>query len=256
MVQRTRQGAILAGLVNEDRGRDGRSESGERDPSPADHPLAVEIPESLVVLDGVANLPQRLNGAEPDVETPDEHAGVVDHHWEGRRGLIRILEPAAASPEVVYAALESLQHHMDWAGKRHDPQLQHVVLLKGPSTLEVGDRFTTTQHTKLGYWLDNSVVVEAHRPDQLGFDTEGTHYLHSGRMNATGQWQHRYRLEPGTGGCLIRYSCRWVLTKGRVDVYAAAIIAATVHRGVRNLVALAEELFALPAPVRTTLQGP
>jgi hypothetical protein len=40
-----------------------------------------------------------------------------------------------------------------------------------------------------------------------------------------------------------------------VDVYQAAIIAANVHRGVRNLVALAEEL-AAAAEVIGQLPGP
>jgi hypothetical protein len=198
------------------------------------------------------SIPRGSNGSEPDVEAPTQQPGVVDHHWEGRRGLISILEPAAASPEVIYAALESLQHHMDWAGDRHGPHLQHVVLLKGPTTLAVGDKFTTTQHTKLGYWLDSSLVVEAQRPVRLGFDTEGTHFLQNGRKNATGRWQHRYQLEStSSGASLIRYRCRWLLTMGRVDVYAAAIIAANVHRGVRNLVALSEELAAMPNAVRS-----
>jgi hypothetical protein len=177
--------------------------------------------------------------------------GSVDHEWADGSGLISVVELARAPRDIVYSALESLRHHQDWAGERHRPTVQQVVSLRGPDKLAVGDRFTTIQSTKLGHWSDQSLVVLASRPELLGFDTRGTHYLHDGRRNARGRWQHRYRLEvSGPKNTLINYSCRWTLTEGTIDVYGAVIIANTVHRGVLNLVALSEELAAAPAVKR------
>jgi hypothetical protein len=171
--------------------------------------------------------------------------GPIEHVWDPDHGLIRVVERTTAPPKVVYAAVESLQHHMDWAGERHNNKLQHVVALRGPTMLSVGDEFTTKQRTKKGHWLDRSLVVAATEPALLGFDTMGEHLTDDGVRSARGRWRHRYRLESdGAGGSVIRYSCRWQLMEGRVDVYAAAIIATNVHRGILNLVALSEELAA------------
>jgi hypothetical protein len=214
--------------------------AGERIVSVADEQSA-----PLVVLRDRATLSPVRGWSEPEPAWNDVTPGVVDHRWEGQTGLIRVVEFAAAGPQQVYEALESLQHHLDWAGQRHDPRLQHVVHLNGPARLAAGDRFATKQHTKAGYWLDRSLVMVACRPTTLGFDTEGAHYAHDGTRSATGRWEHRYHLDPaGPGRTRIRYSCRWLLTKGKVEVYAAPIIAANVHRGVLNLVSLAQELAA------------
>ena len=182
----------------------------------------------------------------PDRDWPDgPFDGPVDHQWNPQRGLIRVAEMTTAPAGVVYSAVESLQHHMDWAGARHNSHLQHVVALEGPSRLEVGDRFTTRQRTRKGHWLDQSKVVVARRPFLLGFDTEGFHVAEDGHRTARGRWRHRYRLEATPqGGAIIRFSCRWRLFEGLVDVYAAAIIATNVHQGILNLVALSEELVA------------
>jgi hypothetical protein len=198
-----------------------------------------------------SNDPERVDGQPPrgtflDPDWPDRPLeGRVAHDWEPDRGLIRVVEVTTAPCQVVYAAVETLQHHMDWAGERHHEALQHVVALKGPPTLTVGDEFTTKQRTKKGHWLDRSQVVAATAPRLLGFDTEGVHITDEGERSAEGRWRHRYRIE-GTpeGGTLIRFSCRWLLTQGRVDVYAAAIIASNVHQGILNLVGLSEELAA------------
>jgi hypothetical protein len=181
-----------------------------------------------------------------DPDWPDRPLdGPVVHAWEPDRGLIRVEEVTTAPPTVVDAAIETLQHHMDWAGERHNAALQHVVALRGPPTLTVGDEFTTKQRTKKGHWLDRSVVVAATSSRLLGFDTQGVHLTDEGERSARGRWRHRYRLEETAGGgTRIRFSCRWRLTLGRVDVYSAAIIATNVHQGILNLVGLSEELAA------------
>jgi hypothetical protein len=190
----------------------------------------------------VQALPGSPPGTEGDV-LDVALVGTVDHRWEGRNGLIRVVEVAHAPRDVVYGALESLHHHMEWAGRRHHRELQHVVGLEGPPVLSVGDRFETKQHTKLGHWIDESIVVMASRPERLGFDTKGVHWTTAGQRTAAGNWQHRYHLdEASNSSTVIRYSCRWELLEGRMDVYAAVVIAANVQRGVLNLVELSEEL--------------
>jgi hypothetical protein len=191
-----------------------------------------ELPGSLVHLVVDETMPA----------TPDRPAPFLAHRTDGQRGVITVLEQTIASPEEIFDLLADLRQHQDWAGNRHPEWLQRVAWIGGPDRLELGSHFDTRQATRLGYWIDHSVVVEARPPDRFGFDTRGIHVREDGVRTAAGAWTHRYRLvERTAGGSMVELITRYVLAEGRVTRTGAPFIALNVQRGVQNLIQLAEE---------------
>jgi hypothetical protein len=184
---------------------------------------------------------------------PPEHpVPFLNHRTDGQRGVITVLEETPASREEIYELLADLDQHRDWAGHRHPAWLQRVAWIGGPERLEVGSRFESRQDTRLGHWIDRSVVVEASPPGRFGFDTEGVHIREDGERTAAGAWAHRYRMlaRPAVG-TVVELVTRYVLFEGSVTRQAAPFIALNVQQGVQNLIRLAEERGGL-APARAT----
>jgi hypothetical protein len=175
----------------------------------------------------------------------------VDHRTDGCDGIIVVVEQGGASPAAVYEALERTRDHEDWAGRRHPRHLQHVEAIHGPGRLEVGTAFTTKQRTRKGLWLDRSVVEVATPGRAFAFGTQGVHVDDEGHRTAAGAWKHSYVLEACERGTVVRYTCRYSLSEGRVEPHAAPFITINVHRGVLNLLEFAESLEQAEGP-----QGP
>src|SRR3989442_9307349 len=186
---------------------------------------------------------------EPDAPSgpSDRTAPRLEHTIDGDHFRVLVVERTSAARVTLFACLELLEHHLEWAGKKHGPGYQHVVELSGPArALRVGDTFVSRQTTSQGFWHDRSTVVRADPPEVFAFETQGIHLDREGRQTASGQWQHRYELHAESdGGTLLLYTCLQLLVEGDpVTPFAAVTLANNVHRGVLNLVELAQRLEA------------
>ena len=197
---------------------------------PTDH---LDLTDSRLVVDlGDAGREIRvlIERGEIAVDLVSSSAPFVEHRTDGRDGIIVVVEEGSAATTAVYEALEHTRDHEDWAGKRHPRHLQRVETIQGPGRLEVGTAFTTRQRTRKGLWLDRSVVEVATPSRAFAFRTQGVHVDDAGHRTAAGAWKHRYLLEACERGTVVRYTCRYSLSEGRVEPHAAPFITINVHR--------------------------
>ena len=169
-----------------------------------------------------------------------------------RRELTTSVDGAGRVPtEVVYDVLADLRTHAEWAGERQGAtsRLTSIDAPDGPA--DVGTEFRTTGLDPMGTFRDTSVVTEARRAEVFEFVTEARLETKKG---ATVEWTnvHRYELRATSEGTSIRYTIRIVrvselpgmLRAMGIPVLSGLVMKAArsiAERGVRNLVALAEE---------------
>jgi hypothetical protein len=154
-------------------------------------------------------------------------------------------------PAVVYDVLADLRTHLSWAGERQGAtsRLTSIDAPDGPA--DVGTEFRTTGRDPMGTFRDTSVVTEATRAEVFEFVTEARLETTKG---ATVEWTnvHRYELRPTAHGTRVRYTIRVVRVSelpGMLRTMGMPVLSSLVmkaarrlaERGVRNLVALAEE---------------
>ena len=169
-----------------------------------------------------------------------------------RRELSTSVEvTSGASVDAIYDILADVRTHLVWGGERQSEtsRLNWIEAPDGPA--RVGTEFRTTGRDPMGTFHDSSVVTEATRPEVFEFVTEAT--LRTKRGSSV-EWTnvHRYELQPSRAGSSIRYTIRIVrvselpgmLRAMRMPVLSGLVMRAAggvAERGVRNLVALAEE---------------
>jgi hypothetical protein len=103
----------------------------------------------------------------------------------------------------------------------------------------------------MGRFTDHSVVTEATRPTEFEFVTEARFETKKGEV---AEWTnvHRYELTPTAQGCRVAYTVRVTRISalpGMLKLFNVPVLSALARkasagvgrRGVRNLVALAEE---------------
>jgi hypothetical protein len=154
------------------------------------------------------------------------------------------------SVEHVYDVLADLRSHLIWAGERQR-KAGRLLALEGPEgPASVGTEFTSTGSDPMGRFTDRSVVTEASRPSAFEFVTESAFETKKGDS----QWTvvHRFELIPTPSGCRAAYTIRvprMSALPGMLRLFNAPVLSVLVRRaatgvarrGVRNLVALAEE---------------
>jgi hypothetical protein len=154
-------------------------------------------------------------------------------------------------PAVVYDVLADLRTHLVWAGERQGAT-SRLTSIEGPDgPADVGTEFRTTGVDPVGTFRDTSVVTEATRAEVFEFVTEAR--LET-RRGAVVEWTnvHRYELRSTAEGTSIRYTIRVVRVSelpGMLRAMGLPVLSGLVmkaarrlaERGVRNLVALAEE---------------
>ncbi len=169
-----------------------------------------------------------------------------------KRELVIAAEASGrASVEQVYDVLADLRSHATWAGERQKKsgRLLSVEAPQGPAS--VGTEFATTGSDPMGRFTDRSVVTEATRPSAFEFVTEAHLQTKKGKV---ADWTnvHRYELTPTSEGCRVVYTIRVTRISslpGMLGLFNAPVLsglarkaaAGVGRRGVRNLVALAEE---------------
>jgi hypothetical protein len=154
------------------------------------------------------------------------------------------------SVEQVYDVLADLRSHLIWAGERQRKTGRLLSLEAPPGPASVGTEFTSTGSDPMGRFTDRSVVTEATRPSAFEFVTESTFETKKGDA----EWTvvHRFDLTPGPSGCRVVYTIRvprMSALPGMLRLFNVPVLSALIRRvstgvarrGVRNLVALAEQ---------------
>jgi hypothetical protein len=158
---------------------------------------------------------------------------------------------ARASAEQVYDVLADLRSHRIWAGERQRKSGRLLSVEAPEGAASVGTEFITTGSDPMGRFADRSVVTEASRPTGFEFVTESRLETKKGEV---AEWTnvHRYELTPTEQGCRVAYTLRVtrisalpgmlkLFNTPGLSVLARKAAAGVGRRGVRNLVALAEE---------------
>lgn len=175
-----------------------------------------------------------------------------------RRQLgVSVAMRSRASAEAIYDVLADVRTHLDWGGERQSETSRLISIEAQPGLASVGTEFRTTGRDPMGTFRDSSVVTEATRPEVFEFVTES---LLETKRGASVEWTnvHRYELRPDGDGAAVRYSVRIVrasqlpgaLRAMRMPVLSGLVMRAArgpAARGLRNLVALAEERQATSA---------
>ncbi|HEY7754769.1 MAG TPA: SRPBCC family protein [Actinomycetota bacterium] len=168
-----------------------------------------------------------------------------------RRELVLTTEaPARVGAEQVFDVLADLRSHAVWSGERQRPKTRLLSIEAPEGPASVGTEFVSTGSDPSGRFTDRSVVTEASRPSVLEFVTEARLDTKHGASDWT--LVHRYELTPASDGCRVGYTIRvtrmsalpGALRLFNVPVVSALLRAAATgvaRRGVRNLVACAEE---------------
>jgi Polyketide cyclase / dehydrase and lipid transport len=156
-----------------------------------------------------------------------------------------------ASVEQVYDVLADLRSHRIWAGERQKKSGRLLSIDAPEGAASVGTEFTTTGSDPMGRFTDRSVVTEARRPTEFEFVTESRLETKKGEV---AEWTivHRYELTPSGNGCRAVYSIlvtRISALPGMLRLFNTPVLSVLIRkvatgvarRGVRNLVALAEE---------------
>jgi hypothetical protein len=154
-------------------------------------------------------------------------------------------------PAVVYDVLADLRTHLAWAGERQGATSRLTAIEAPDGPADVGTEFRTTGLDPMGTFRDTSVVTEATRAEVFEFVTEARLETKRGAMV---EWTnvHRYELRSTAEGTSIRYTIRVVRVSelpGMLRTMGMPVLSGLVmkaarrlaERGVRNLVALAEE---------------
>jgi hypothetical protein len=168
-----------------------------------------------------------------------------------REILVTLVVSGGASAEHVYDVLADPRTHLTWGGERQRTKYRLISLEAPAGPVSVGTEFASTGADAMGRFIDRSVVTEATRPSELEFVTEARLETTKGEV---AEWTvvHRYELTPTADGCRVGYTIRvtrisalpGILKLFNVPVLAGlarAVAAAGPRRGLRNLVALAEE---------------
>jgi hypothetical protein len=120
----------------------------------------------------------------------------------------RVSVSTKASPEAVYQVLADLQKHIVWAGEQAPKKTFRLLDIDAPARpATVGDGFSSTGANSNGTFHDRSTVVQAEPGARFGFDTDSTlDRKHGKPLHA--RFEHRYTIEPSTGGAVVRYTCQ------------------------------------------------
>jgi hypothetical protein len=102
-----------------------------------------------------------------------------------------------ASPAQVYAALENLGDHLEWAGRRQWWNFRLLALDAPPGPAHVGTEFTSVgQIPMIGTrWNNRNIVTAADRPRVFEITTEGSIPWKRGAPGE-GTFINRYEIEP------------------------------------------------------------
>jgi hypothetical protein len=168
-----------------------------------------------------------------------------------RRELVLATQATArVGAEEIFDVLADLRSHAVWSGERQRPKTRLLSIDAPEGPASVGTEFASTGSDPSGRFTDRSVVTEATRPSVFEFVTEAR--LDTKRGPADWTIVHRYDLKPANGGCRVGYTIRVT----RISALPGALRAFNVpglsalirsmatgvaRRGVRNLVAFAEE---------------
>jgi len=162
---------------------------------------------------------------------------------------LQISRLSNASPEAVYDLLADLRSHLEWAGTRQTRDFHLVSLEAPPGPATVGTSFTSTGVIPMSRrtWSDRSTVTAADRPLRFEITTQAR----AGARHAmTAVYRHQYEISPAAaGGSRVTYTLtqlsianpmlRWALPGMRRMTWLMTPMYSS--RGLRNLVALAEE---------------
>jgi hypothetical protein len=170
---------------------------------------------------------------------------------------IEISRLSQARPEAVYDLLADLQSHLDWAGVRQTRDFHLVSLEAPPGPAAVGTTFSSTGVIPMSQrrWSDRSIISAADRP----FKFEITTQARAGDRNAmTAVYRHKYEISPAAGGSRVTYTLTQLsITKPMLRWALPGMVRMTwlmtpmyAGRGLRNLIALAEEKDTPASPVR------
>ncbi len=156
-----------------------------------------------------------------------------------------------ATAEQVYDVLADVRSHLIWAGERQKKNVRLLTVEAPEGPAAVGTEFSTTGADPMGRFTDRSVVTEATRPSVFEFVTEAHLETKKGKV---ADWTnvHRYELTPSADGCRVAYTIRVTRISalpGMLGLFntpglsglARKASEGIARRGVRNLVALAEE---------------
>jgi hypothetical protein len=157
---------------------------------------------------------------------------------------------ARVEAEHVFDALAELRSHAVWSGERQRPKTRLLTVDAPTGPASVGTEFATTGTDPSGRFTDRSVVTEATRPIAFEFVTESR--LETKRGVADWTIVHRYELTPRREGSRVRYVIRVERISalpGALRLFNVVGLSALIRRvatgvarrGVRNLVAFAEE---------------
>lgn len=169
-----------------------------------------------------------------------------------KRELVVVVEATGrVSADQVYEVLADLRSHLTWAGERQKKNVRLLSIDAPAGPAGVGTEFTTSGADPMGRFTDRSVVTEATRPSVFEFVTEAHLETKKGK-GADWTNVHRYQLAPAPEGCRVVYTIRVTRISalpGMLGLFNAPLLsgiarkasAAVARRGVRNLVAFAEE---------------
>lgn len=169
-----------------------------------------------------------------------------------RREIVyRASVPCRAPAEAVYDLLADLTTHLEWAGRRQPKAFRLLSLEAPPGPATAGTEFTSTGADGAARFSDRSVVTEATRPTVFEFVTESRRQAKGGRA-MRGTVATRYEITPAEGGSRVDYTSRWTEAdslSGTMALFRVPglhwilnkVSAAYQRRGVRQLVAMAEE---------------
>jgi hypothetical protein len=154
-----------------------------------------------------------------------------------------------ARPEAVYDVLADLQTHLEWGGarQRRDFRLLSLDASRGPASVGTAFSSTGTIPMSMRRWEDRSTVMVADPPRIFELTTEAR----AGVQRAmTARYRHRYEISPEAAGSRVTYTLtQLAIANPMLRLALPGIrqltwrmgIPMLASRGLRNLVALAEE---------------
>jgi hypothetical protein len=196
-----------------------------------------------------------------DQPLPRDRHDMIEVQREGDDYVVVVSESCGAPPEVLYDLLADLKSHLEWGGTRLRSASQRLIALEAPDgPVSVGSEFTSIGHTSGRPWHDRSRVTRADRPYTFEFETHGQLGEPDEGEELRGDWTHRYDISRNGAGSRVVYRMRarltfpWYTPAGPHRRYAAVIyqifVPIIVQRGVRSLLAMAEERAGATRPER------
>jgi hypothetical protein len=166
---------------------------------------------------------------------------------------VTVTESCKAPAYMVYDLLADLRSHMEWGGRRVPVSGQRLTSIQAPDGLATaGVEFDSVGATASGEWHDHSRLTISDRRQEFEFVTKGTLEYRPGRAPIRATSIHHYDIESNPEGCTVVYQLHLTQFEGigaggdfpHPAVFFNVVVPWNLERGVRNLIAVAEERHA------------